>query len=205
MQNKSLFILLALVLFAVTAAAGYYGPALLRDYRDQKHAASFVPPVMPQLRLDDFVRHFGKVLVATEAKTLPDEPFFDLKGKEHRFSDFEGAPLLVNFWATWCLPCVVELPSLQLFANHYKDRLTVIGVALEPKKGGPEIARFLESRELGDFAGYYYNGAGMDVQGIPTTVLLDSNGHILYRFEGDADWSSPDAQAFFDTFLLQKR
>ncbi len=205
MQNKSLFALLVFVVFSATAAIGYYVPPLWNAYRAEKQAASFVPPVMPQLRFDAFATNFSHVLIAEEPKTLPDLAFQDLKGKEHRFADFRGMPLLVNFWATWCLPCVVELPSLQRFADHYKGRIAVIAVALEPQKTAPEIARFLEIRQLGDFAGYYYNGTGMDVRGIPTSVLLDANGHILYRFEGEADWAAPEAQAFFDTFLLQKR
>ena len=205
MQNKSLFALLIFVLFSSTVSIGYYGPPLWKAYFAEKDAASFNPPSMPQLRFDAFATNFSQVLVANEPKTLPDVPFLDLKGKEHRFDDFRGMPLLVNFWATWCLPCVVELPSLQRFANHYKGRIAVIGVALEPQKTAPEIARFLEIREMGDFAGYYYNGTGMDVRGLPTSVLLDENGHILYRFEGEADWAAPEAQAFFDTFLLLKR
>lgn len=205
MQNKPLFALLIFVLFSATAALGYFGPPLWKAYKAEKQESSFTPPVMPQLRFDAFAANFSQVLIAKEPQTLPDVPFLDLKGKEHRFADFGGMPLLVNFWATWCLPCVVELPSLQRFADHYKGRIKVIGVALEPQKTAPEVARFLEIRELGDFAGYYYNGTGMNVRGLPTSVFVDPSGHILYRFEGEADWASPAAQAFFDTLLLQKR
>lgn len=205
MQNKSLFALLAFVVFSATAAIGYYGPPLWKAHNARKEAASFAPPVMPQLRFDAFAANFSQVQIATKPQTLPDVPFLDLKGKERRFTDFRGMPLLVNFWATWCLPCVVELPSLQKFADHYQGRIRVIGVALEPQKTATDIARFLEIREIGDFAGYYYNGTGMNVRGLPTSVLLDEGGRILYRFEGEADWAAPAAQAFFDTFLLQKR
>jgi thiol-disulfide isomerase/thioredoxin len=205
MQNKSLFLLLVFVLFSATAALGYYGPLLLKQHRAEKAAESFAAPSMPQLRFDAFANNFNNVLTATQPQSLPDVPFEDLKGKKHRFSDFKGAPLLVNFWATWCLPCVVELTSLQRFAEHYKGRITVIGVALEVNKTKDEVSRFLETRELGDFAGYYYGGTDMGIRGLPTSVLVDANGQILYRFEGEADWASPEAQAFFDTFLLQKR
>ena len=210
MQNKPLFIALALALFVVAGLAGYFGPSLYRHYEEARVAAGFVPPAVPALRVQAFAKQFKNILAATEAKPFPDVPIVETRnGSAHKFSDHRGRPLLVNFWATWCAPCVVELPSLDRFAKDYEGRIDVIAVSLDSNKSLPEITKFLENRKLGDFAGYYTDdhalGQKLDLGGIPTSFLIGSDGLILYRFEGDADWGSPDARAFFDTFLLQKR
>lgn len=209
MQNKSLFIALALALFAVSGLIGYFGPPLYRQYQGERRAAAFVPPAVPALRTQAFAEQFQNLLAATGPKLFPDIPFTDTKGRAHNFSDHRGRPLLVNFWATWCGPCIVELPSLDSFARDYKDRIDVIAVSLDSNKTPAEIGKFLENRRLGDFAAYHSDdpalGQKLDLRGIPTSFLIGSDGLIMYRFEGDADWGTPDARAFFDTFLLQKR
>ena len=209
MQNKSIFLIVVLAVFALSALAGYYGPPMLRDYEAQKQREAFVAPGVPVSKTDAFSRQFNSLLAATEAQTLPDDPFKGIDGKTYRFSDFAGKPTLVNFWATWCTPCIVELPSLEKLGDHYKGRMNVIAVALEPTTTPAKITRFLETREVGNFAGYIDDadliGKSLKLRGIPTSFLIGSDGLILYRFEGDADWASDEAKAFFDVFLLQKR
>ena len=209
MKNKSLFIGIAVVLFVVSGVVGYFGPSAYEHYRLEKRREAFVPPGVPKSTVDAFARHFGNLSATTEPQTLPDDAFIDTSGKKVRFTDFAGRPTLVNFWATWCTPCIVELPFLYRMAEHYKDRMNVIAVALEPDKKPADIAEFLKTREIGSFAGYLDEkdviGKKLALRGIPTTYLIGSDGLILYRFEGDADWASADSQAFFDIFLLQKR
>jgi thiol-disulfide isomerase/thioredoxin len=209
MQNKSLFIAAALVLFVLSGLAGYFGPPMVRDYRHQKQREAFVPPGVPVSKINAFAAHFNNLSAATEPQRLPDDAFVTIARKQTRFSDFAGKPTLVNFWASWCTPCIAELPSLEKFANHYNGRMNVIAVALEPEKKAQEIAKFLENRQIGDFAGYVDEkdtiGKKLGLRGIPTSFLIGSDGLILYRFEGDADWASKESQDFFDVFLLQKR
>ncbi len=197
-----------LALFIVSAVGGYFGPKAYVHWREEKARAAFVPPAVPQVEVDKFSAHFQKVFTATEPKTLPDVPLHMPSGKIVRISDFKGMPTLVNMWATWCAPCVVELPSLEKLAGFYKGRLNVIAVALEQRPPA-EVAAFLEKRALGDFAahvdltGEFSENLGL--RGIPTSFLIGSDGQILYRFEGDADWAGPESKSFFDVFLLQKR
>lgn len=209
MKNKSLFIVLALALFAVSAVAGYFGPPAYERYRLEKRREAFVPPGVPKSKTEAFASQFNMLSATTEPQTLPDDAFLAADGKSVRFSDFAGKPTLVNFWATWCTPCIVELPSLGRLAAHYKDRMNVIAVALEPGKKPADIAEFVESRQIGGFAAYLDDGEAvgkkLGLRGIPTSFLLGSDGLILYKFEGDAEWMSKESHAFFDTFLLQKR
>lgn len=209
MQNKPLFAALALGLFAVSGIIGYFGPPAYKEYRHEKERGAFLPPGVPKSKVEAFSEQFSTLAAATEPKRLPEEAFLTVDGKKVRFSDFAGKPTLVNFWATWCTPCIVELPSLSRMAEHYKGRMNVIAVALEPKKTPKEIAEFLEVRGIGGFAGYLDNGdvlgKKLALRGIPTSFLVGSDGLILYKFEGDAEWMSEDSHAFFDTFLLQKR
>lgn len=209
MRNKTIFITLAVVLFLVTVLAGYFGPDLWREYTAERERAEFVPGGVPKRVVDDFRAQFEKLLVAEEVMRLPDVPFLNANGKPVRIRDFEGKPTLVNLWATWCTPCVVELPYLKQFADQYGDRLNVVGIALEQGKEPAQIADFLEKRELGSFAAYVDKsgefGQKLGIRGIPTSFLIGSDGLILYRFEGDAAWTGQQSKAFFDIFLLQNR
>jgi thiol-disulfide isomerase/thioredoxin len=209
MRNKTIFIAATIILFIVSGVAGYFGPDWLRNYNAGKQREAFVPAGVPVSVVEDFARTFQSLDKATEPKHLPDVPFLDKNGKEVRISDFAGRPVLVNLWATWCAPCVIELPYLQDFAKHYEGRLDVVGIAMEQGKTGAHIASFLEKRELSDFAAYVDNsgdfGKNLGLRGIPTSFLIGSDGLILYRFEGEAVWTSRESIAFFDVFLLQKR
>jgi thiol-disulfide isomerase/thioredoxin len=209
MQNKRFFkIIMALVLIMLGAGILAYtylnsAGAVVND------APVFQPLSLPAEAEAPFAALFGRADRATEYKTLPAKTFKTLAGDDKTFADFKGVPTLVNFWATWCPPCVVELPSLQKLEKHYAGRMNVVAIALEYGRPPGELAKFLEDRQIGEFAAFQdFSGAmttGLKLRGLPTTFLLGSGGEILYRFEGDADWTSPEAKVFFDAFLLQKR
>jgi thiol-disulfide isomerase/thioredoxin len=209
MQNKKIFIVCALVLFAIAGAVGYAGPGWLKDRRMAQEREAFIPAGVPVRVADEFSPQFETMLKATEPKRLPDVPFLDKDGKEVRIADFAGKPTLVNLWATWCTPCVVELPSLQKLGEYYKGQLNIVALNVEEGKDPAQILSFLEKREVGDFAAYVDKsgafGKNLGLRGIPTSFLIGSDGLILYRFEGDADWTTQTSKAFFDIFLLQKR
>ena len=195
-------------LFIVSVAGGYFGPKAYMTWRKEAGRAAFVPPAVPEKDLERFGAAFQNFAVATEPQTLPDAELHTPGGKIVKISDFKGKPTLVNMWATWCAPCVVELPSLEIMSKLYKGKINVIAVALEARPPA-EVATFLEKREIGDFAAHVdltgEFGENLGVRGIPTSFLIGSDGLILYRFEGDADWAGPESKSFFDSFLLQNR
>lgn len=208
-HKKILIIALGFCAFVAAGAAGFYAPDIIRKYHAAMDQRDFVPPAVPKLMTEDFASTFQRMHVSTERMRLPEAPFYGPDGTPVQFSDFKGKPLLVNLWATWCPPCIVELPSLQKFKERYGGEIQVIGISYETGKDEKTIGNFLEKRKIGTFAAYNDKDGAlsktMDIRGLPTSFLVGRNGDILYRFEGDTDWASPESTAFFDVFILQNR
>lgn len=207
MHNKRIFIAIAFGLFVLSGICGYFGPRLWEARQTDVLDGKFTPPDMPEDVVVEFSRSFNELLAATEPKFLPDTPILTIAGEEKTIADFGGKPTLVNLWATWCAPCVVELPSLQKLEEYYKGRMNVVALSVDTTRTPEQIADFLSKRMLSSFAGHIdKNGTflkNLGLRGIPTSFLIGSDGQILYRFEGDADWTSESSKAFFDAFLLQ--
>lgn len=135
-----------------------------------------------------------------EARPLPEGlSFRDAEDREMRFDRFRGRALVVNFWATWCPPCVAEMPSLdRLQAAVAEEGIEVL--ALSSDRGGrvqvePFYAR-LGIRRLAillDPRGAA--GRALGVRGLPTTLLIDRRGLEAARLEGEAEWDHPNLLA----------
>lgn len=167
--------------------------------------------ILDKVEVDgEFVEEFSRVITKNRANSMPEIEFLDPEGKSQTWKDFEGNYLLVNFWATWCPPCIVELPSMGRLQKSFKGRgLEVIAVSVDTLKTQEQIKDFLYSRDIGEFAAYWDAKDEVEknvpMRGIPTTYLLDPEGNILHIFEGDANWASPAAYAFFKELLNQPK
>ena len=125
-------------------------------------------------------------LSGAEATPLPAASLPALRGPGTvRLADYRGAPLVVNFWATWCDPCVREMPVLQAVAADLRGRVSFLGVNV---RDDPRRARALARRTgvtydlVGDRAGRLFSR--VDGYGMPTTLLVDPGGTIVYRHTG---------------------
>lgn len=109
-----------------------------------------------------------------------------------------GQPILVNLWATWCAPCLKELPTLDALAADTRGRLVVLPISQDMEgwqKVGPaftsakypNLTTMLESQTL--------FGAALKAQGLPLTILYDASGKEVWRYAGDRDWNSADSRA----------
>jgi thiol-disulfide isomerase/thioredoxin len=128
-------------------------------------------------------------------KPPPDKVFTDADGKPVSIGDFAGKPVLVNLWASWCAPCVKELPTLDKLAAS--GRMQVLAVSQDT---GPQasVVAFLKSHGITTLKPYHdekmgLSGAlGPDVV-LPTSILFDANGKEVWRYVGDLDWTSAEA------------
>mgnify|MGYP003295865991 CR=1 FL=1 len=134
--------------------------------------------------------HKGEAAPATKFKN-PDDG-------DASIAKFRGVPVLVNLWASWCAPCVKELPTLaKLEAAHAIDgQLGVIAVSQDSAPKG-SVDAFLADKKIGKFAAYRDPDmaltSALGVQIMPTTILYDAAGKEVWRYTGDLDWTGPEA------------
>lgn len=142
------------------------------------------------------VRRFA---ITKPPKSLPEIAFTNADNKPLTLADYKGKVVLVNFWATWCAPCVSEMPSLdQLQKKMGKDKFVVLPLSLD----GPtraKVAPFYQDKKLAELGIYFDKGhkamQALGVTVLPTSILVDASGRELGRIEGEADWSTPEALA----------
>lgn len=134
---------------------------------------------------------------AKAPKPLANVEFQDAGDKPICLSKFHGKAVLLNFWATWCAPCVKEMPSLdRLQAALPKDRFVIVPLSIDgPTK--PKVVPFYKEQKLTQLGIYFDKGRkamqGLDVTLLPTSILVDPAGRELGRIEGDADWDMPES------------
>lgn len=130
-----------------------------------------------------------------ESRPAPAVSFTDAEGKPHSFTDFAGQGLVVNLWATWCPPCVAEMPALdRLEAMLAPEGVKVL--ALSSDRGGkPVVKAFYQRLNLRHLAIWLDpRGAaarGIGARGLPTTLIIDRDGMERARLTGEAEWDTP--------------
>ena len=134
-----------------------------------------------------------------KGEPAPAVKFNDPDGGEFDLGKFRGTPVLVNLWASWCAPCIRELPTLQqLEQAQAKDgKLGVIAVSQDMAPQG-SVEAFLGERDIGRFAAYHDSEMGLSsalgIQILPTTILYDAQGKEVWRYVGDLDWNGEEAK-----------
>jgi thiol-disulfide isomerase/thioredoxin len=129
-------------------------------------------------------------------RELPGFGFTDASGREHGVAGFRGEVLVINLWATWCPPCVAEMPTL----DRLQAMLAGIGVrvlALSQDRGGaPVVTRFYEQtgvRHLGIWLDPRGAAARLlGARGLPTTLVVTRDGREAMRLVGEAEWDAPE-------------
>ncbi len=113
--------------------------------------------------------------------------FKTLQGEEVALSQFKGEVIFLNFWATWCPPCVAEMPTIQDLYGQYKDDVAFVLVSNEKTS---VIKNFLDKNEysIPSYKGIYQPPEALQTQTLPTTFLIAKDGRIAIRKEGSAKW-----------------
>ena len=122
--------------------------------------------------------------------------FNDPDGKPTSLKAFADKPTLVNLWATWCGPCVKELPTLDRLARADNGRLNVVAISQDEAPHASVVA-FLQKHKIATLGSNQdpkmtLSGA-LDAEVLPTSILYDANGREVWRYVGDQDWTSPQA------------
>ena len=133
-----------------------------------------------------------------KGEAAPTVTFKNPDGGDFTLAKFKGGPVLVNLWASWCAPCVKELPTLQKLeqAQAVDGTLGVIAVSqdMAPKTS---VDAFLNSKNIGRFAAFrdpdMALSSALGVQIMPTTILYDAAGKEVWRYTGDLDWTGAEA------------
>lgn len=148
----------------------------------------------------------AKLVVPAEAMAAPVASFVDAEGKTTRIADFKGKVTVVNIWATWCAPCVIEMPTLAKLATEYEGKpVEVVAISIDKPEAADKARAFIAKNAPLKF----YNDPKMALPfavkpqavGMPTTIIYGADGVERARISGEADWSGKDAKAVIDKVL----
>jgi thiol-disulfide isomerase/thioredoxin len=139
-----------------------------------------------------------------EAAATPDFTLTNLDGKAHSLAEYRGKIVVLNFWATWCLPCREEMPMLSKLAPKYDEKeVAFLAASIDDTQTQPKIARFLEKKKvtLAVFTGPTPETLKQFDLGevVPATLILDRDGTPAFRIEGEA--SKKDISSRVDWLL----
>ena len=146
----------------------------------------------------------GVVSVDARGMAAPDVVISHPDGQDVRLGDFAGQPVLVNLWATWCAPCIAEMPTLDMLAENYRGRLKVMTIS-ENFEGAGIVVPFLARRQFRHLEPWLDpENAMLSALGesaLPVTVLYGSDGTELFRVRGGMDWSGERAERLIEGAL----
>lgn len=165
------------------------------------------PEISKHPEIRDFARDFSSFESFDPVEVVPDEArIISGQGKDVFIRQFAGKVVVLNFWATWCAPCVKELPSLAKLKKQRPD-IEVITVSMDMKIIPDELRKFLDKHQAEQLDVYYDQGVELqktfEVQSLPATYILSPNSQILYKMIGSTDWSS-DVTLEFLNFVKQQ-
>lgn len=148
----------------------------------------------------------SKLVLDRQPKIIPAAAFFDDKGRRLSLATFRGRPVLLNLWATWCAPCVSELPALARL-QHAMPGITILAVS-EGRENVGETSAFLKAHGASALNVYVDSNhaflAALGAFGLPLSALIDARGRERARAMGPAQWDDPEAIAWLRAFARQE-
>jgi len=128
----------------------------------------------------------------------PNLTFLTASGEQMRLEDYQGKTVLLNVWASWCAPCIAELPTLEALAQS-RDDIEVVTISLD--RTPEEAAAFIEREGL-DLPAWWDGSFSLSgkllAPGLPITVIYNEGGREVARLAGEAEWDSAEANALMD-------
>jgi thiol-disulfide isomerase/thioredoxin len=149
----------------------------------------------------------GQFIARDKPLPAPALSFTTRDGAAKALSDFRGSPVLVNLWATWCVPCVEEMPALDRLQAKLGDKLRILAIS-EDRRGADVVDPFLDQHGIKNLAVYLDPKSSalneLGVQGLPTSFLIDRDGMILGKLEGAAKWDEEPMLSLLQRYIAQK-
>ena len=144
-----------------------------------------------------------KIKTPTETKVSETDyqwPFKTMSGESKSLEDIKGEVVFLNFWATWCPPCIAEMPGIQRLYEEYGNKVKFILISTEK----PEVLQtFLEKKQY-TFPVYIQNYQTPEIfrsNSIPTSFIISGDGNIVMKKKGAAKWNSKKIKNLFDNLL----
>jgi thiol-disulfide isomerase/thioredoxin len=149
--------------------------------------------------------HMAAFVFKKEPEALPEARFQDANGVEKTLADWRGKVVLLNLWATWCAPCRKEMPALDRLQKELgSPKFEVVAISID-RTGLAGARKFLDETEVKNLAVYADPttrlSSVLKAIGLPSTVLLDSEGREIGRLVGPAEWDSEDAKRLIRSVL----
>jgi thiol-disulfide isomerase/thioredoxin len=151
----------------------------------------------------------GQFIPVNPPQPEPQAALTDLAGRPVSLAEFRGTPVVVNLWATWCGPCLAEMPSLDRLQARLGGRIKFLAISEDAAgssyAGVARIRQFVARMNLGHLAVYIDPDGSLlqefEVRGLPTSIIIDAQGRVVGKLEGASDWMSPQAAAVLRPFL----
>lgn len=146
----------------------------------------------------------GEIDGSNAGDLMPAQNVTDPQGRKLNLGALQGRPVLLNLWATWCAPCIKEMPLLDELAGDYEGRLRVVTVSQD--MGDPaKVSAFFNEGEFAHLEPWLDPqaelGFALGDTPLPTTVLYDAGGQEVWRVRGDFDWSGEEARSAIEEAL----
>lgn len=194
---------------AVGAVLGYLGVAAWQEAPKLATGPCSAAVATAKRLSPQFTGEVAALTAASKPLQIPDLAFDDGSGTAKKLSDFRGKTVLLNLWATWCVPCRKEMPALNnLQAKLGGDAFQVVAVNIDTRDADKPKA-FLADGNLTALAYFTDKSAKVfqDLKGVgralgmPTSVLIDAKGCEIATIAGPAEWDSPDAVRLIEAAL----
>ena len=148
-----------------------------------------------------------KLLFIGEPKAAPQTPFFDADGNPHTLAEYKGKYILLNFWATWCPPCLAEMPSLDRLQTEIGGKNFQVVTIATGRNSVRGIKQFFDRVGVKNMPILLDTKQAlarkMGVFGLPISIILDPQGREIARLRGDAEWDSDSAKSIFKALLSE--
>ncbi len=210
-RNRLVLLLSGTLAAAALVVAVLYGnwDADVHEGPETAADSAAAPALEAGTRVEGLPESLAGVVMTEGMPAVPDSVFYDAEGAEATLADFRGRFVVLNLWATWCAPCVAELPALARAQEALsEDGVLILPIDME-KKGAEEISAFLSDNGAGILPTYIDRDYAVMqafeafAYGLPYTIFIDAEGRQVASASGPQEWDDAEAIAYIRQMALE--